>query len=252
MGDDNKRKRMERIKTGEVKAVIVWREDRLFRDETLIQPLTFLALKKAREVLAALEKAQIKDDPLTEEEVDEYLYAVSDLENVWHKLPIEKQRKLVSKLCHRITIDKISTHWLMFSIHWVGIYGGEDVAYVWRDSGAMKAWTDDEVTILRDSYLTAPAQELLEQLPERTWHSITCAASELKLGRREKHQEPKIVNATSEDLEIMRNLGIEDQLKGVQALWMSQTNLAGSSAPSLSTVPRLNGSSARHRRIGRS
>ncbi len=44
---------VERIESGEVKAVIVWKEDRLFRDETLIQPLTFADICKRNNCLIA-------------------------------------------------------------------------------------------------------------------------------------------------------------------------------------------------------
>ncbi len=81
--------------------------------------------------------------------------------------------------------------WLRLTLVWSPIMGfiipltsslrAVDVAYIWRDNGAI--WRAEEQEVMREHYPTATREGLLHMLPTRSWNAILRKATGMKLSR---------------------------------------------------------------------
>jgi|GEM_PF-2451492 len=166
---------------------------------TLQDKLDRLDRQQKQEALSAEKRARGKQDILT-------------TNDMWHKWPVERKRRLIQILTHSITLELISDGWLRLCIHWDSfIPEYEDcrittTAYLWRDS--VRHWSTAEETTLRDMYTTATRDQILHALSHRSWQSIRDHASVLKLSRDRKETHSLPDNMSVSDYGVMVELGI--------------------------------------------
>jgi hypothetical protein len=72
----------------------------------------------------------------------------------------------------RVSLDEIMTGWLKLTVEWSPILGGNlvDEVYIWTEASV--EWTEDEKRILWEHYATALQDQLMQQLPTRSWGAI--------------------------------------------------------------------------------
>lgn len=112
-----------------------------------------------------------------------YLFPVQ-----WPKLSLEQQQKLIGLLVRKIEVTSLSPHWIQLTVHWIGAVSPHasmrpDPALIWRFIPAHLPPIEDwELALLKQRYsLTQRREDLLSQLPLRTWQALSKQAHLLHL-----------------------------------------------------------------------
>jgi translation elongation factor P/translation initiation factor 5A len=155
-------------------------------DETLIELAN--ELKEVKETIEQLEMKKKKLDYVDKEEEFKLFYDVlSDFEEKYYALPLEKRQRLFSFLVSYLEMAYVAPHWVRIVIHWLpALFTRTDIMLLWRNNPRQSGpFTEREIAILQEHYASSPMLEILKMLPNRTWNSIrTFARTELKMFRK--------------------------------------------------------------------
>lgn len=94
----------------------------------------------------------------------------------WDGLPLEDKKLLIEAATREVTLDRLSAHFMLLTIHWRLSSWGTDTALLWRPKGCAPLWQDEELALLVANYPTMPQEQLLQLLPKRSWRSIIVKA----------------------------------------------------------------------------
>ncbi|HEX6478729.1 MAG TPA: recombinase family protein [Ktedonobacteraceae bacterium] len=109
----------------------------------------------------------------------------------WEKWTIDERRQFIRLVTDSITLEELAPGWLRLVIVWSPLMGFTwpgarvsvvDTGYIWRRGG--EAWTNADLTRLREAYPTGNREELLHMFPTRSWLALARQA-ELAGVRRE-------------------------------------------------------------------
>jgi hypothetical protein len=147
-----------------------------------------LQLKEFLAQRAALLLKKQKLNIVTKEEIVEFYDTLNNFRVQWPKLSLEQQQKLISLLARKIEVTSLSPHWIQLTVHWIGAVSPDasmrpDPALIWRIIPAhqppIEGW---ELTLITQQYpLVQRREDLLSQLPRRTWHALSKQAHLLHL-----------------------------------------------------------------------
>jgi hypothetical protein len=135
---------------------------------------------------------------------------------------LEDMQLLSQATTKRITLDGLSPHFLLLTIEWRTPVWGTEKAVLWRMNQRGQAWTDEEIAIIREHYPTSPQEELLSQLPKRSWGSIGKKAYKLRVSRKAQYRETSHDILSVQDMAAMQKYGIAmDEITCAnQTIWL--------------------------------
>lgn len=107
----------------------------------------------------------------------------------WEKLPFSERLSIVGAFTRKAIFSVPTAGWIKLEIEWK--IGSQDILHLQKSSNAGH-WTDQEDQVLRDSYITASAEELLQRLPNRTWKAIIKRSSVLRIPGRRPYREGEV------------------------------------------------------------
>jgi len=138
------------------------------------------------------------------------------------KLHFDDVKLLAQATTRKVTLDGLSPHFSLLTIVWRTPVWGTDTALLWRPYGRSPFWKDDELAIMETQYACSPQEELLELLPQRSWHSISQQAGKMGL-MRAKHpcRDNSMLHVSLEDRTIMQEYGLtqEELSSDNQIIW---------------------------------
>ena len=121
--------------------------------------------------------------PQVARKFEEFHVELQILKQVWHKKPIGRKQEFINTLVEKAVLVMESAHWLRLDIYWGYPVWTPDRIYIHRTRGKTPFWTDEEKAILAKLYPTAPAEDILMQLPYKSWASIRSLAFQLGIKR---------------------------------------------------------------------
>src|SRR5258708_29131664 len=101
----------------------------------------------------------------------------------WPNYRFKKRRSLINFAIQEVIIDVMSTHWMRVEVLWLHEEWGREEMYYRRDIGGARRWSQEEISIMLEHYVTMPRLQLMELLPDRGWDAIVAYASEKGLHR---------------------------------------------------------------------
>jgi len=144
--------------------------------------LAELRPKQAR--LTKKQQTKLEIDP--GETIANFYFVLSHLPTEFKKQSIDVQRQIMSKLVKQIVVNNISPHLFHLYIVWQdGVASRPDVALLWRGQAVLddEGWREEEDTIIRSHFATAPQPDIMRLLPTHTWTSIRQHANALRIIR---------------------------------------------------------------------
>ncbi|QBD78112.1 recombinase family protein [Ktedonosporobacter rubrisoli] len=157
----------------------------------------------------------------------EYKKLVEKLAPHWKNLTFSKRMSLVNALVKNLTLESIAPHFLRVVIEWENPTWEIDDGLIWRTQGTAPIWTEEEREIVRELYPSGDRNELLRQLPNRSWTGIQIMGKDLKLVRTVKSQPNGIPYALSlQDYAIIQQNQDELESGGVTLEAISQRSLS--------------------------
>ena len=143
-------------------------------------------LKGLRTVQQSLQTKLVENEGMYTglKEIEEYCATLNNLAEVWKELPLERKRKVIELIVERVTIKKLSPHWLGVQIEWRGFYGRNDLGYLWFGAGAHGGdWAEEERALLAEVYPTESRETVMNLFPSRSWLSIKGEANNVGVQR---------------------------------------------------------------------
>lgn len=116
--------------------------------------------------------------------------------------------EFVNLFVESATITCVSPHWLQLEIVWTHPAWGVECISIYRERGSNPGWTESEENILRHHYPTAPKDEILQMLPDRSWACIRMEAIQLHVKREIALAGSLPKNLTWSDWQFMQQQGI--------------------------------------------
>jgi len=139
-------------------------------------------LQRQKSLEAKKEKLGLVDSPA---EIAQLHTLLGNFEAVWPTFDLAQRQRAFSLLSHRIEVEVISPHWIRLSVDWLdAICPRLDIAYIWKTNpGRHGVFSEGEKEILTQHYPCSPRLEILERLPDRTWHAIQRQAEIMQVKR---------------------------------------------------------------------
>ncbi|GHO57880.1 hypothetical protein [Ktedonobacter robiniae] len=96
-------------------------------------------------------------------------YTLADrLAGEWERIPFVERRSLAEVIVKGVYLDEMTAHWLRFEVQWLDPQWGTEYTY----RGGHKTWTERENAFIRDLFPSAPREDLLANMPRRSWSAI--------------------------------------------------------------------------------
>lgn len=127
-------------------------------------------------------RAMMHSDQKTQKLMEYYALADTLAEN-WEMIPFVDKQSLAEVLVKGVYLDEMTAHWLRLEVEWLDPQWGTERVYIFRPGGAHKTWTDNENEIISEMYSYAPREEILTNMPRRSWAAIVIQARKLKVNR---------------------------------------------------------------------
>jgi hypothetical protein len=130
-------------------------------------------LERQRLLEAKKEKLGLVDSP---EEIEKLHRLLGNFEAVWPTFDLDQRQRAFRLLINRIGVEVVSPHWIRLSIDWLDAISPRlDIAYLWKampGRSGFYLFSEEEKAMLKAHYPCSPRLEILELLPNRTWHAI--------------------------------------------------------------------------------
>jgi hypothetical protein len=141
-------------------------------------------LERQRELEAKKEKLGLVDSP---EEIEKLHRLLGNFEVVWPTFDLDQRQRAFRLLINRIAVEAVSPHWIRLTIDWLdAVCPRLDIAYLWKampSRSGIYRFDEEEKALLRQHYRCAPRLEILQLLPNRTWHAIQRQAELMQVRR---------------------------------------------------------------------
>jgi len=125
----------------------------------------------------------------------------------WDRYPFEDRQSLIALLVRKVHLEYLSPRFLKITIEWKEF--PSDIGIIQRPLACAVRWTLEEDQIIRNMYVDAAPQELLNALPRRPWEGVRCRANELGVIRPlSARQRVPYRNICKEDLEVITHYSI--------------------------------------------
>ncbi len=182
------------------------------------------AIRDLRKLNSILEDLELKKATSTTTAEDEAkcVGMIEEVRQRWHKMSLERKRMFISLAIGKVVISSPTAHWVRIEIHWKGPLAHTDVGYCRRAIGAGGVWSDDEQQIIRTMYPTVDADEIIRQLPIRSWRAIKGQAAAVQGIRRAAGKpltDKRCTSLSLQDIAFMdeHNLADEDGMQWVES-----------------------------------
>jgi DNA invertase Pin-like site-specific DNA recombinase len=152
---------------------------------------------------------------------------LADLVQTWKSKNIQDKKDFINLFVETAILEFVSPHWVRLEISWTIPGWGDNMLYIFRPCGASPQWSDDEDAFIRLHYPIGGKEEILRQLPQRSWGSILHKAEKLDITRpRRKHNERcPVPNAlTYLDYEFTQMMGIDPSSRNTIHIYPSAQN----------------------------
>lgn len=161
-------------------------------------------LKKLHDARAALvQKATDAERERTALEETQALHM--HVASEWFTMPFERQQRFVTLLIQSLDMVQVSPHLLALTLVFKPPVGITLHGFLFRKHGERVAWTDAELSFIKDFYPSADRLDILKALPNRTWEAIKFQATTLGLQRLTRKNTSNIsVHHTYTDHQIMQ------------------------------------------------
>jgi len=152
-------------------------------------PMYGMLEEEARDLLARQKSLEAKKEKLgivdSPEEIERLHRLLGNFEAVWPTFDLDQRQRAFKLLINRIEVEVVSPHWIRLSIDWLdAISPRVDIAYLWKAMpGRYGEFSEEEKESLRLHYPCSPRLEILELLPNRTWHAIQRQAELMHIRR---------------------------------------------------------------------
>jgi hypothetical protein len=142
------------------------------------------AVSQKQRQLHDLDSATQSVEPrLTHYQVERVRAFLSSMQQDWEKLSLELQREFLTRIALTKVLLRHNKDYIFCRLIW---RSGQIQELMIRRPyvDERTPWTEEEETLLRGNYETAPVPKLLEILPKRTWSGITSHAALLGIERK--------------------------------------------------------------------
>jgi hypothetical protein len=141
-------------------------------------------LERQRELEAKKEKLGLVDSP---EEIEKLHRLLGNFEAVWPTFDLDQRQRAFRLIINRIAVESVSPHWIRLTIDWLdAVCPRLDIAYLWKampSRSGIYRFNEEEKELLRQRYPCATRLEILQLLPNRTWHAIQRQAELMQVRR---------------------------------------------------------------------
>ena len=164
----------------------------------------------AIELRVKLPTAEENEEYTTARTFADFQTELERLIDVWEKKPFAARKEFVNLCVTNAVITICAPHWIELTIFWKHPLWETDTLYIRRKHGNKEAWTEDEKALIRETYATAPREDLLVSLPQKGWGCIVAQAGNLGI-RRAVQPTPRLFTDTLSWLDwlFMQEHGIE-------------------------------------------
>jgi DNA invertase Pin-like site-specific DNA recombinase len=166
--------------------------------------------KLKRELLDKLPQPEVSEEFQQMRTFADFQTEVRRLIPVWDKKPFAVRQEFVNLFVREARITIVATHWIQLDVYWTHPSWTGDRIFLYLPRGSSDKWTPEEEEVIATYYETAPKEELLQRLSNKSWGSIAMHASqEMHLYRRVQTPYPIPRNATWDDLQFLQAQGLD-------------------------------------------
>ncbi len=103
----------------------------------------------------------------------------------------------------------VATHWICLEIFWTMPTWQNEALFIFRCHGNRNQWTEEQRAIVREHYVESEREVLLEALRDKSWGAIKKEAAKFGLIRKVKTTIELSNFLIWDDLQFMKEAGIE-------------------------------------------
>ena len=141
-------------------------------------------LERTKEDLVKKRERAVKNQALdTARKYATFQIELKELHDTWDDKPFDRKLEFVNLFVTKAVLTLPASHFVQLDIHWSHPLWGRDSLIIFRKIGASPYWTTPEKELIRRLYPRAQREELLSQLPFKTWASIKTEAKALGVKR---------------------------------------------------------------------
>ena len=176
------------------------------------------ALRKLNSILEELEHKKTSSTTTAQDEA-KCVGMIEEVRQRWDRMSLERQRMFISLAVGKLVLASPTAHWVRVEIHWKGPLAHTDVGYCRRAIGSGGEWSEEEEEVVRALYPSGDADEIMRQLPTRSWRAIKGHAATHGISRVSGQvlTDKRCTSLSLQDLAFMCEHGLTD-VEGMQWL----------------------------------